>query len=274
MIPLSVFDPDHPDRSKRFAHVEIEINTVCDLACFGCDRMIDVTSAPAMTVGQVEYFVEESLTLNWEWERVRLLGGEPTLHKHFEEMIAQIVRYREWHPKVFLQILTNGLGKAALYRKWLESLNISLHAEAKERTVTPSWFHNTRIVPLDRNPALDTVEPCGIFGVHGCGIGLTNHGYFLDGAGATVARVAGHDIGVMDLKDVTWDSMIEQSKILCRVCGHWNPSDGKRVTELISKTGEVTGEFWTRTLEEYKRSKPRLKTYGPKKTETIPLEVL
>jgi hypothetical protein len=262
-IPLQSWEP-WVDPGERFKHIELEINTACDLACFGCDRLSDVTTDRNMTVEQVELFVQESLNLNWGWERIRLLGGEPTLHPQFVEMVNLLRAYRDQFPHVFLQVLTNGKGKSHQYREWLESERISLHAEVKDGT-TPPWFNNTRIVPLDRDPTVRELPPCVIFGIRGCGIGLTRHGYFLDGAGASAARVAGLDVGVMHLKDVTWDAMMEQAKVLCRICGHWNPTDATKdnlLSELISKTGEVTGPFWTEKLAAWKANPPKLRIYG------------
>jgi hypothetical protein len=270
--PTTLPSPIYP--TERFKNIELEINTVCDLACFSCDRMSDVAAkgVPNMTVAQVRLFVEESLDLRWNWERIRLLGGEPTLHPNFLEIVGELVRYRNVYPKVFLQVLTNGLGKSAQYRNTMNGLRISLHAETKQRGVTPRWFNNTRIVPLDRDPNVGEIEPCGIFGLRGCGIGLTRHGYFLDGAGASIARVAGHDIGVMKLEDVTWESMLGQAKILCRICGHWNPPTGEQVTKRVTETGEVTGKYWTETLARYKERKPVLRVYGRDSsvTDTLP----
>jgi hypothetical protein len=53
---------------------------------------------------------------------------------------------------------------------------------------------------------------------------------------------------------------MEQSKTLCRVCGHWTAPDG--TAKLVSETGRVTGEFWTGRLAAYKISKPTLRVYG------------
>lgn len=76
MLPLPSYE-NWPDPGERFKHIELEICTRCDLDCFGCDRLSDIkaTWMPAMTVEQVSRFVDESLALDWEWERIRLLGS-------------------------------------------------------------------------------------------------------------------------------------------------------------------------------------------------------
>lgn len=243
-----------------FRHIELEINIACDLSCFACDRMSDVTTAPNMTVGQVRRFVQESLDLHWNWERIRFLGGEPTLHPQLREIVQAVMEYRKFNPKCFLQLLSNGRGKLAQHQDWLIERGVDPHVEGKSPGRVPHWFNNTRIAPVDRDPSVGPLPPCGIFGPRGCGIGLTRHGYFLDGAGAAVARVAGYDIGVMRLRDVTWQAMLEQAKVLCRCCGHWNPDD-HLVTRKVSDTGQVTGPFWTAALARYKVKKPVLRIY-------------
>jgi hypothetical protein len=251
-------DTIYGSSGDRFKTIELEINTVCDLACFGCDRFSDVASrkVPNMTLGQVRRFVDESLELSWEWERIRVLGGEPTLHPQFLEILAELVRYRETFPGVFLQVLSNSQGKYEKYRETCERLNISLHAEAKQRGVQPHWFRNTRIAPVDRDPNVGELPPCLIFGIRGCGIGLSRYGYFLDGAGASVARVAGLDIGVMSLHDMTFDAMYEQSKQICRLCGHWGPVDDPDPGIKVIKSGPVTGNFWAEKIAKWQESPP------------------
>jgi hypothetical protein len=268
MIPLpvtpgraTVYEETGKQMPGPFLHIELEINISCDLDCFSCDRFSDVTAAPNMTVAQVRRFVDESLELGWEWQRIRLLGGEPTLHPQLHEIVEELIRYRMRFPKVFLQLLSNGRGKLKQHREWLVYRGVDPHVEGKEPGKTPDWFNNTRIVPLDRDPNCGPLPPCGIFGVHGCGIGLTRNGYFLDGAGAAVARVAGIDCGVMRLKDLTWQAMLDQAKLLCNKCGHHNP-DSHLVTKKVSETGEITGPFWSEALRKYQEKRPTLRVYG------------
>lgn len=250
-----------PDEQRKFRHIELEINTACDLACFACDRFSDTTNSPNMTLAQVRLFVQESLALRWQWDRIRILGGEPTLHPQLCEIVEELIKYRYFYPKCFIQLLSNGRGKLAHHREWLIYRGVDPHIEGKQPGVTPSWFNNTRIAPIDRNPSIGEVPPCGIFGVYGCGIGLTRHGYFLDGAGASVARVSGLNVGVMHLANVTWQAMMEQAKVLCRLCGHWNPDDHLE-TKKVTETGEVTGNYWKQAIATYKDKAKSLSVYG------------
>ncbi len=246
-----------------FKHVEIEIVTVCDCHCHGCDRWSDVTTDQGMSVKQVELFVQESLDLKWEWERIRILGGEPTLSVHFREMVEVIMRYRQSYPKVYIQVLSNGLGKLKEHRAWLIDHGIDPHVEAKEKGVNPPWFENCRWCQVDRDPNVGAVPPCGVFGVRGCGLGVSRYGIFLDGAGASAARVAGIDCGIQHLKDVTWEAMLDQAKVLCRICGKWNaPPPAERVTKLVSETGPTTGPYWAEKLAAFHKQRPKLTVYG------------
>jgi len=139
---------------------------------------------------------------------------------------------------------------------------IDPHVETeKEPGKTPTYFINTRVTPEERYPGVNEFPPCGIFGLRGCGIGLTRHGYFLDGAGAAVARMLGMDVGKQRLADVTWQAMLEQAKLLCRYCGHWNPVD-HRTSKRVEETGEVTGPFWKAAIEKYREKRPEMTVYA------------
>jgi len=240
---------------QRFAHVEIEICSHCDCKCWGCDRFINTCPTSPMTVPQVRQFVQESLDLDWEWERIHILGGEPTLHTEFREIVQVLLQYKERFPHVLLRVISNGYGKLFGHRDWLAERGVEVSVEAKKPGTMPAWFVNTRMAPVDENPALIPVPPCGIFGVKGCGLGLTRHGFFLCGAGASIARVLGKDIGVMRLEDVTYAAMKEQAKAICHLCGHWNPPEnwpGPKVgSKKMNETGNIMSPFWDAALKDW-----------------------
>ena len=40
-----------------------------------------------MTLAQIQQFVQESIELNKKWKLINLLGGEPTIHQDFLEIV-------------------------------------------------------------------------------------------------------------------------------------------------------------------------------------------
>lgn len=222
--------------TERFKHLEIEINTSCDMNCVCCDRLVDQAPGPSMTVAQIQRFVDESLELNWEWTRIHILGGEPTLHPQFREIVEVLKTYREKYPSVLLRVISNGHGKLSLHKEWILDNGIVLNVETKYGVIPP-YFRNVLNAPIDQGSP-EIIPPCSIFGISGCGIGLTRHGYFLCGAGAALARVSGLDIGIQRLADLTYDEMLDQSMKLCVLCGHH-----KDYTQLAVNNSEPSA-FW------------------------------
>ena len=238
------------DGVQRFSHAEIEMCSHCDCDCWGCDRFIDVCPTTPMTVEQLCLFVAESLELNWKWERIHILGGEPTLHPKFREMVEPLLEYKKRYPGVLLRVISNGRGKLSDHQQWLLDKKVHISVEAKVPGVMPAWFANLRRAPVDEDPSLNPVPPCAIFGVKGCGLGVTKHGFFLCGAGASVARVIGADVGIQHLKDVTFAATQKQADKLCHVCGHWSSSEIP--PKLIKDTGQVASPYWKKVLEDWR----------------------
>lgn len=241
---------------ERFRHVEIEINSTCDMNCPYCDRFIGEAPTGPMTLAQIKCFVDESLELGWEWERIHILGGEPTLHKQLRNIVDALIEYRTYYPKVLLRLISNGSGDLEKHRPWLERQDIVINVEAKDGRL-PDYFCNMRRAPKDVTGDPAPLPPCSIFGIRGCGLGLTKHGFFLCGAGASIARVCGLDIGIRRLADVTWERVVAQADQVCNVCGHHEVEHS-----LASQDGGCVSSFWRDTLAAYKADPPRLSLYG------------
>ncbi len=241
--------------TERFKTLEIEINSTCDMACPHCDRFIDCAPTSSMTVEQIGRFVEESLVLGWEWDRIHILGGEPTLHPELHKVVDALVRYRERYPNVLLRLISNGSGKLLRHRPFLERMGIAINVESKGGGL-PSWFTNARRAPIDVLGSKDPLPPCAIFGISGCGIGLTKHGFFLCGAGASCARVAGLDIGIQRLADLTYEAALKQAKAVCNICSHHN------LTRVPAAQDASISPFWQKAIAAYQRQAPRMTLYG------------
>ena len=61
--------------------IEIDITEKCNLSCKSCVRGCDNFKSDVMiSLDKIQRFVDESIELNYQWERIGIMGGEPTLH--------------------------------------------------------------------------------------------------------------------------------------------------------------------------------------------------
>jgi len=241
-------------KKHQFRHIEIEINATCDVNCPSCDRFCDVAPGPSMTLGQIRHFIAESSALDWPWERIHILGGEPTIHPQFRRIAEELLALRR-DDSTLVRVISNGAGRLEKHRAWLDENGIDIAVSAKAPGNMPEYWHNMWLCAADESDGPQPV--CSIFGLKGCGIGLTRHGYFLCGAGASVARVCGLDIGIQRLTDLTIGAMEAQAVKLCRLCAH---KEG--FTQRIADTGLVKGPFWTDALSRYQTRVPPMTLYG------------
>jgi len=227
---------------KYFHHIEIELTSVCDMRCKYCDRFITHAPDKNMSIKQIEMFITESMELNYPWERIHVLGGEPTLHPNFKEIMALLITYKNVTGLKLLRVITNNHGKLLDYNGWLKDNGVDVYSDYKQEDVVPYFFDNMLQCPADKSP--EPLPHCSICGVSGCGVGMTRYGYFLCGAGGAIARLCGYDIGAKTLKDVTWENMIGQAGRLCNKCGHKD--------KILVSEDDSTGRFWRNQIKQYK----------------------
>lgn len=254
--------PGYDAFKKRFIpwetslnRVEMEITTFCSLACFNCDR--SVRQAPTgefMSLEQIAKFVKESLELNWRWERITIIGGEPTLHPQFFEAAAIIKKYKDKNPACVVEIATNGYGpkvQEVLVKmpEWIKIRN-----SAKQSNKHDFSSYNVAPVDLKKYRRANFKKGCWI--TEACGLGLTKYGYYPCGAGASVDRVFGFNIGLKNLSEVNRRALKKQLKRLCRYCGHFKDSfEAEKVSE------DTVSPVWEAAYKTYKTKKPELDTY-------------
>lgn len=238
---------------KRF--LELDITSECDLLCDNCDRACGAApSRERMSPAQVGRFVDESLALPWEWEVIRILGGEPTLHPELGAIIAELDRYREREPSCRFQLLTNGRGARAQDIRarlpgWLEVVD-------SRKTSPHNLFRPCNVAPRDlpEYRGADYTKGCLILEV--CGMGLNRHGYYPCGAGGAVDRVFAFGVGVPSLREALAGPMHEQLRALCPCCGHF-------LRSFFSDhvTRQETSPSWAAALARYREKPPSLKEF-------------
>jgi sulfatase maturation enzyme AslB (radical SAM superfamily) len=205
--------------SRRYA--EIDITYKCNLNCVNCNR--SCTQAPSdleLPVAAVEAFLAQSAAQQIAWQRIRVLGGEPTLHSRFFDIIDLLTAYRQTHnPAVRLVVCTNFHG--AKVRRVLEQLPPSIVIKSTLKTSRTNLFRPFNVAPADRrllNRFSDYTCGCRI--IEECGLGVTPSGYYMCAVAGGIDRVFGCHLGRPTLPD-PYDTFEDQMAAFCPLCGHF-----------------------------------------------------
>jgi hypothetical protein len=251
--PTKVMGPQY-HRSRSF--IEIDITWACNLNCFNCNRSCEqAATGEHMTVEQIQRFVDESVAANSRWGRIRLLGGEPTVHKQFFEILDVVRAYRDQHsPDTVIEVITNGHGdkvNAAIARI---PADVAINNTSKETKVQPH-FGSFNIAPKDVPSYADADYRNGCWVIENCGFGLGPNGYYPCAVAGGIDRIYGWDLGRKSLPVVT-DGMDDLLEKFCQHCGHF-----KREIEG-SFDAPIMSETWKAAYEKYKKKRPQLTRYG------------
>jgi hypothetical protein len=247
---------------RALRRIEIDITYACNLACFNCDR--SCTQAPTgehMTLKQIDRFVRESIAAEIQWERIRLLGGEPTLHPQIKEILRLLLWYRRhFSSATVIEITTNGCGEKV--RSVLQSISpeIQIDNTQKQRDVQPA-FNTFNVAPKDLRAyhSSDFRNACIIS--HRCGIGLTPYGYYPCAVAGGIDRIVGWDRGRKSLPSDT-DDMDDLLEAFCSHCGHFKRHQENYVVN------PVMSSTWRKAYDRYRQRRPRLTLYASEGAST------
>jgi len=205
-----------------------------------------------MTVGQVEKFLKESIDNKIVWEKIRVSGGEATLHPRILDILNTLVDYKKrYAPALHLQLTTNGFGQKVKEVLALVPGEFRVANSAKESAL--QVFQPFNLAPVDSPwyKFTDFSNACWI--TCDCGIGLTPYGYYHCIVAGGIDRIFGFDTGRKKLPD-NEDTLIDQMRIFCRLCGHF-----RRHAQPVDK--EIFSPTWKEAYERYKKAKPSLVLY-------------
>lgn len=158
---------------------------LCNWNCHACDQFSNMPSIPwvkkaTMTMGQIEYFCWEMYRHNAYIGRIRLVGGEPTIHPKIEDIIKAL---RTLVPNHIgrIEIVTNGSHPEKInpVRDKIDKVRISGEKQ-KEVAHTANLIH--------------TPKSLGYSGIRcnapeHCGFSLNYYGYAPCSSGAGIARL-------------------------------------------------------------------------------------
>jgi hypothetical protein len=130
-----------------------------------------------VTLEQIERFLLESIDKGIRWRRIRLIGGEPTVHPQLLDFVRVLLEYKRVHsPKMLLAIHTNGYGNK------VEAILNHVPREVKivntSNTGIENPFYPFNLAPRDSisHHFVDYSMGCRV--PEQCGTGLTPFGYY------------------------------------------------------------------------------------------------
>ena len=210
--------------------IEIDITYQCNLHCQNCNRSVSqAREALHMPVGTISRFVDDSLNSGWRWRRVRVLGGEPTLHPEFRAIVGELLRYKKSNPSTIVEVVTNGHGERV--RRELAALpaDVMVDNSHKESAIQP-LFAPFNLAPIDDPSFARAAFSNGCAILEDCGMGLTPLGYYPCAVAGGIDRILGEELGRATRPD-GGDDMLPEVERLCRFCGRFR--DGHFVPRVL-----------------------------------------
>lgn len=242
--------------------VELELTSFCNLGCLHCSRSCGhVSDKRYLTLGQIEEFFAQAEALNWTFNLVKLLGGEPALHPRIDDVLSLLYRIRGKSKSPFdLRIFSNGNGKKVVDKLWelyRRGLYVNNQMKADNRS-TAHYTYNVAPIDLPEYAGCDFLGGCHM--LNECGMALTYHGIYGCAAGASVDRIFGMNVGIQRLSDVTRE-LLAQIRNLCSHCGIYKSNFGDKMVfgdERVSPS-------WQRAYEQFRKSPPELTMFNEKR---------
>jgi len=227
--------------------IELDITEECDSACVACVRSSgQAPSKERMSYEQVWQFLKTSIMLDWKWESIALVGGEPTMHPRIHEIVKLLNTYGTFNDGCRFKLLTNGgyHSRAVLpfLPPWLEITNTS---EFKKK---PNNDHNLpfNVAPIDVGE-WDEDNQVKCERPFRCGMGLTKDGFYGCQNAGGIDRVMKLGINIKTLGEVSIFSIMRKLHLACQYCGFYFEA-GDRWKDYDVHT--VT-ESWRKAYEEY-----------------------
>jgi hypothetical protein len=244
-------------RLPRLTQASINCTYACNMACPGCNRgaFLKPPIAPAMTLEQVQGFLDEARSLRAPLRKLKITGGEATFHPQFQEIVAAAVAFART-VRCSVSVRTNGhhpKSQQAIAEALRRFPRLSVKDSSKHAgPVTFADRHTSMFVsPLD--VGLPWPFPCKMMGGWGCGISVDSLGYTICACGGTIDSILGTSVRVSRLKQLTVPCVArEQIKALCSHCGSGMYYSG--LMRLPVMHGSPVSRTWARAFQRLEQS--------------------
>lgn len=218
-------------KRKRFKPntniIEIDITFDCNLKCKSCNR--SCSQAPSkdfMSIEQIKTFIVDSIKNRKKWKLINILGGEPTLHSDFQEIVRLICEkyVKKYSPETEIQIVSNGLTKSTrdLLNEVKNNYNVIIDYGSFKTSNQVEYFTPFNDAPIDNEKYKDADFSKGCWVTHSCGIGLNKYGYYACSVIGGIDRVIGKDIGIKSIDKFELITFEQQMKTYCKYCANFS----------------------------------------------------
>ncbi|QNU66223.1 radical SAM protein [Ruminiclostridium herbifermentans] len=234
--------------------LEIDITYLCTLNCYNCDRMLSIAPGSKnenMRIEQIEKLVEQSVDYNYIWKRIRIMGGEPTIHPQFRNILKILINYKNnYNKNLRLEVATNGYGKLTNNEiVWIKNNFPQIHIEnTNKKDNYQKDFTLVNMAPCDnyKGNRKCTLGNC-LDKKLNCGLGLNYSGFYCCAVGGAIDRIFGYNIGIKSIANITVERIQQMHLLLCPKCGHCLPVkfSGTEIKNVLSPT-------WEKALKSYK----------------------
>jgi len=247
--------------------IEIDITYDCNLRCPGCCR--SCSQAPCkihMPLEMIDSFINETEINGIEWESVHILGGEPTLHPEFHEIIQKLDEWFEkYSPNTDLKVISNGAGKrvndalAEMPTRWLYNRSF-------KNDSSTDYFEPFNQAPIDLEKWKDEDFRKGCWITQDSGIGLTPLGYFHCAIAGGIERIMQFGKGLDRIPKHPWE-FLDIMDTYCRFCGHFlNDIYHNRLQQReLSLDPNTMSKSWIRAYDTWPDRKSKIKLERRKK---------
>ena len=210
-----------------FTKIEIDITHECNLKCLGCNRSCGLApTSDRIGLDAIDKLIAESKELGIHWNLINILGGEPTLHPQFLEIIRKIQEdyINEYSPKTILQVVSNGFTATSreLCKEVLKYPNVRIDYVSYKKSNKVDYFTPFNDAPCDgpNHSANDYAKGCWV--AKHCGLGLNHLGYYGCAVCGGIDRVMGKHIGAASLKELTKPMILRHFELFCPLCGNFS----------------------------------------------------
>ncbi len=236
--------------------IEIDITYRCNLYCQNCNRSVrQAPEALDISLESIRQFISDSKRHGKTWRGIRILGGEPTLHPHFQEIVSELTRFRDsirsekLGDDCLLQVVTNGHGPFVNEQLARLPSDIFIENSCKTHKVQKR-FGPFNLAPVDDPAYKNAAYSNGCNIMETCGMGLTPLGYYPCAIAGGIDRIQQIQLGRKEMPDDK-DDMIDLLEHFCRLCGRFR--DGHRVPKKLRPelTYELISPSWDRIYQEW-----------------------